>query len=79
MQMKELERQHQLQEKERERERKRARERVLERILQTMALEKDDVLSQSTKACDRSFSVGYQKKRNVSDRADPMSETQKST
>ena len=65
MQMKELEMQHQLREKERD----------LERQLQRTALEKDDLRSQSTKACDKSPFNSTPKGRDVSEWANSMNDT----
>ena len=66
MQMKELEMQHQLREKERD----------LERQLQRTALEKDDLRSQSTKARDKSPFSWTPKGRDVSEWANSMNDTQ---
>ena len=65
-QMKELEMQYQLREKERE----------LERQLQRTALEKDDLRSQSTKARDKSPFNWTPKGRDVSEWANSMNDTQ---
>ena len=65
MQMKELEMQHQLREKERD----------LERQLQKTALEKDDFRSQSTKARDKSPFNWTPKGRDVSEWANSMNDT----
>ena len=69
MQMKNLEMQRQLRERERE----------LERKLQITTLEKDDILSQSTKARDNSPFNWISKKRDVSEWANKLSETQTPT
>ena len=65
MQMKELEMQHQLREKERD----------LERQLQRTALEKDDLRSQSTKALDKSPFSWTPKGRDVLEWANSMNNT----
>ena len=65
MQMKELEMQHQLREKQRD----------LERQLQKTALEKDDFRSQSTKARDKSPFNWTPKGRDVSEWANSMNDT----
>ena len=65
MQMKELEMQHQLREKERD----------LERQLRKTALEKDDFRSQSTKARDKSPFNLTPKGRDVSEWANSMNDT----
>ena len=65
MQMKELEMQHQLREKERE----------LERHLQRVALEKEDLRSESTRSCDKSTFNWTPKGRDVSEWAKSMNDT----
>ena len=64
-QMKELERRHQLREREREEELK----------WQITASEKDDILSQSTKAREKSLFNWVPKKRDVLDLANTISKT----